>query len=84
MMRQRIFYRKKLQAQAVSHQFERRCELATITKLRIISRHQQLIRADFEEAITTNATEVLLKRFSVLLENYAIVVFIRLWQRNLS
>ncbi len=35
--------------------FTRVAEMPTITKLRIISRHQQLIRLDFEEAALANA-----------------------------
>ena len=40
---------KSLQDQGVDCRFERLERLPTITKLRIISRHQQLIRLDFED-----------------------------------
>ncbi len=38
-----------LQAQGVVCHFQRLAEIPTITKLRVLSRHQQLIRLDFEE-----------------------------------
>ncbi|MCP4041254.1 MAG: bifunctional D-glycero-beta-D-manno-heptose-7-phosphate kinase/D-glycero-beta-D-manno-heptose 1-phosphate adenylyltransferase HldE, partial [Gammaproteobacteria bacterium] len=41
-----------LRAQGVDCQLERRPGRATITKLRVLSRHQQLIRLDFEDAVT--------------------------------
>lgn len=56
------------------------CELViagdepTITKLRVISRHQQLIRLDFEKSFTQNYQKNILKRTKLLLPNVAVMV----------
>lgn len=46
----------------------------TITKLRVLSRHQQLIRLDFEDGFPGFDESVLLKRFEQLLDEYDLVV----------
>ncbi len=43
---------KRLQAAGIHTDFQVSSDKPTITKLRVISQHQQLIRADFEEAFT--------------------------------
>jgi D-beta-D-heptose 7-phosphate kinase/D-beta-D-heptose 1-phosphate adenosyltransferase len=55
-------------------QFDRRSEVPTITKLRVMSRNQQLIRLDFEESLTqidkltlTKQVESLVSQHDVLL-----------------
>ncbi|SUO93690.1 bifunctional D-glycero-beta-D-manno-heptose-7-phosphate kinase/D-glycero-beta-D-manno-heptose 1-phosphate adenylyltransferase HldE [Suttonella ornithocola] len=49
--------------------------LPTITKLRVLSRHQQLIRLDFESKAYANFSEQLLPSFHQALETHDIVVF---------
>ncbi len=49
-------------------------ELSTITKLRIISRHQQLIRLDFEDYFHKVDAESLLANFSAQLEQTDVAV----------
>lgn len=44
-----------LNAAGVDVHFQRLAEQPTIVKLRVMSRHQQLLRMDFEEAFETNA-----------------------------
>lgn len=46
----------------------------TITKLRVISRHQQLIRLDFEDGFHHASAERLLTGFARALESHAVVV----------
>ena len=46
----------------------------TITKLRILSRHQQLIRLDFEDGFPGFEESALLDQFERLLESYDVVV----------
>lgn len=47
---------------------------ATITKLRVLSRHQQLIRLDFEDGFSTQRADNLLKSFTSQLSNAGAVV----------
>lgn len=47
---------------------------ATITKLRIISRHQQLIRLDFEDGFTHPHSEELLSTYNSVLQNKPVVI----------
>ncbi len=47
----------------------------TVTKLRVLSRHQQLIRLDFEEGFTSADGEILAARFEALLPGCDVVVF---------
>lgn len=42
---------QQLQARGVECHFQRLAAIPTITKLRVLSRHQQLIRVDFEESL---------------------------------
>ncbi|MDR3492656.1 MAG: bifunctional D-glycero-beta-D-manno-heptose-7-phosphate kinase/D-glycero-beta-D-manno-heptose 1-phosphate adenylyltransferase HldE [Gammaproteobacteria bacterium] len=56
---------------AALHQFE---QVKTITKLRIISRHQQLIRLDFEEEFPPFDSEILLEAFKKALAHTDLVI----------
>jgi len=63
-----------LQAMKISCQFDQHAQIPTITKLRVLSRHQQLIRLDFEESFSdvdksslTSATANLISDHDVLL-----------------
>ncbi|OUS14130.1 bifunctional heptose 7-phosphate kinase/heptose 1-phosphate adenyltransferase [Gammaproteobacteria bacterium 53_120_T64] len=46
----------------------------TITKLRVISRHQQLLRLDFEEAFTTADTDQIAGKVEALLADVSVLV----------
>ena len=46
----------------------------TITKLRVISRHQQLLRLDFEEKFTAADTDQLANKVNALLEGVSVLV----------
>ncbi|WP_456446295.1 bifunctional D-glycero-beta-D-manno-heptose-7-phosphate kinase/D-glycero-beta-D-manno-heptose 1-phosphate adenylyltransferase HldE [Thiolapillus sp.] len=46
----------------------------TITKLRVISRHQQLIRLDFEDGFPEHDPSAMLQRFEALLAEHDVVV----------
>src|SRR5699024_3580808 len=49
-------------------------DIATITKLRIISRHQQLIRLDFEDGFIPSHSEILLPIYASILQNKPVVI----------
>lgn len=54
--------------------FDKLAGAATITKLRVLSRHQQLIRLDFEDGFETQEADNLLKSFQAQLSNAGAVV----------
>ena len=54
--------------------FDKLVGAATITKLRVLSRHQQLIRLDFEDGFETQKADNLLKSFKSQLSNAGAVV----------
>ena len=47
---------------------------STIIKLRVISRHQQLLRLDFEEKINMKENDLLIERFKKYLDNVNLVI----------
>lgn len=63
-----------LQAAGVECEFVQSDEIPTITKLRIISRHQQLIRLDFEERLHELQDDALLKVYRSLVEHNEVVL----------
>lgn len=63
-----------LTSQGVHCQLKPIPDTATITKLRIISRHQQLIRLDFEGEFIPSHSEVLLPTYISLLQNRPVVI----------
>jgi len=48
--------------------------VATVTKMRVLSRHQQLIRLDFEQQLGAVLTTELLERFAVAIHEVNVVV----------
>lgn len=65
---------RQLAAAGVRCHFRRDPRFPTITKLRIISRHQQLIRLDFEDGFPDHDEQRLLQRFEALLAEHQVVV----------
>ncbi len=65
---------KTLQENGVNCYFEKIDGLPTITKLRIISRHQQLIRLDFEAGFPQSAAQSLVEQFRQHLDECDVVV----------
>lgn len=63
-----------LEKQGVQCNFERLAGYATVTKLRILSRHQQLIRMDFEDGFRGYDPKGLLERYHQALGNAGVVV----------
>ncbi|HSC48296.1 MAG TPA: bifunctional D-glycero-beta-D-manno-heptose-7-phosphate kinase/D-glycero-beta-D-manno-heptose 1-phosphate adenylyltransferase HldE [Gammaproteobacteria bacterium] len=63
-----------MQKRGVSCKFTRLKNTATITKLRVLSRHQQLIRLDFEETFGSFATAPLLPAFKPALAENDVVI----------
>lgn len=53
---------ERLSAQGIRALLHRRLEVPTITKLRVLSHHQQLIRLDFEQSLAPAETDLLPKR----------------------
>ena len=66
---------KQLQKANVLCNFERLSGYATVTKLRVLSRHQQLIRMDFEDGFCGYDSKGLLRRFNKLISECDAVVF---------
>lgn len=65
---------RNMQSVGVQCQFERLADSATITKLRIISRHQQLIRLDFEDGFFGYNPKGLLQRVAAQIDRHDVVV----------
>ena len=65
---------QRLQAAGVAYDFERLDGVATITKLRVLSRNQQLIRLDFEDDLGTFDPLPLRGRVAKAVDDYAVVV----------
>lgn len=63
-----------LSAQGIKSYLQRIPELPTITKLRILSLHQQLIRLDFEEGFHQVNTDDLVNHFTQQLPHYHVVI----------
>lgn len=64
----------RLRAAGVLCEFEKVSDKPTITKLRIISRHQQLIRLDFEEQFESKDADAVNQKVSALLDDIDIVI----------
>jgi D-beta-D-heptose 7-phosphate kinase/D-beta-D-heptose 1-phosphate adenosyltransferase len=64
----------RLEHAGVQCHFESLADFPTITKLRVLSRHQQLIRLDFEDGFFRCDSARLLERFTALLPEYDVVV----------
>lgn len=65
---------RQLRALNVSSYLNRDPAMATIIKLRVIGRQQQLLRIDFEEAPTEIVLRDKLTQFNALLPEYAVIV----------
>jgi D-beta-D-heptose 7-phosphate kinase/D-beta-D-heptose 1-phosphate adenosyltransferase len=65
---------KKLQSSGVKTSFIKLKDNATVTKLRIMSRHQQLIRLDFEDGFIGQDLGAMEAEFSKLLDKHDVVV----------
>ncbi len=63
-----------LKSAGVSCDFIRHNDVPTITKLRVISQHQQLIRLDFEEPLPTGFQEQIPEHLNKLLDNADMLV----------
>lgn len=66
---------KLLGVAQVACEFEKMPGFSTITKLRVISRHQQLLRLDFEDGFCGFDSQRLLQRFQKMLPTAGAVVF---------
>ena len=65
---------KQLHSSAVNTRFVRLANNATVTKLRVMSRHQQLIRLDFEDGFIGQDLSALETEFASLLDEHDLVV----------
>ena len=63
-----------LQQQKIDCNFVQLSTHPTITKLRILSRHQQLLRLDFEEDFQNVTSETLLQKLESVVKNYGALV----------
>lgn len=64
-----------LQNDQVSSALIRQDEQPTITKLRVISRHQQVVRLDFEEQFSAHHAKTLSEQFIAQLDQHDFVIF---------
>ena len=64
----------KLQGSHITCDFERMPRVPTITKLRVISRHQQLIRMDFEKPVEPQHAQALVTRTSKHFDDIDVIV----------
>jgi len=64
-----------LKGENISSQLVSVCDLPTISKMRVISRHQQLVRLDLEETFTEQHSQLLLNRLELVLDEYDFIVF---------
>ena len=64
----------RLNAAGVLCDFEKAANKPTITKLRVVSRHQQLIRLDFEQAFDETHANALNSKVAELLDNADVLV----------
>ncbi len=67
--------KQRLSGQGVNCRFVELENCTTITKLRILSRHQQLIRLDFEDGFHPESCQSLLQAYQQQLADYDVVVF---------
>jgi D-beta-D-heptose 7-phosphate kinase / D-beta-D-heptose 1-phosphate adenosyltransferase len=65
---------QRLEAAGVACRFARQPGCATVTKLRVLSRHQQLIRLDFEDGFPGYDTTGLLAEFGRMLPDAGVIV----------
>ncbi|MBT4607407.1 MAG: bifunctional D-glycero-beta-D-manno-heptose-7-phosphate kinase/D-glycero-beta-D-manno-heptose 1-phosphate adenylyltransferase HldE [Thiotrichales bacterium] len=65
---------QQLQQKGVNCQFQKEPGLRTSTKLRVLSRHQQLIRLDFEESMDALSFDPLMDRFKAELSECGAVI----------
>jgi D-beta-D-heptose 7-phosphate kinase / D-beta-D-heptose 1-phosphate adenosyltransferase len=65
---------QQLTAAAVNHDICKEVDLSTIIKLRVISRHQQLLRMDFEEKQLCAGQEKLIERYKQHLAHAHLVI----------
>jgi len=63
-----------LNGAGIDCQFQKISETPTVTKLRVISRHQQLIRLDFEDGFDAIDTDALLGHYKQALQHCEVVV----------
>ncbi len=64
----------QLKAAAVNHDLCKMPSISTIIKLRVISRHQQLLRMDFEEKCVSTDKDELIKRYKQHLPQANLVI----------
>lgn len=65
---------EQLAAAAVQHDLCQLSDIPTIVKLRVISRHQQLLRLDFEDKLRPVSKNVLLERYETKLKQANLVI----------
>jgi len=63
-----------LEAKNVSCQFQRLANMPTITKLRILSRHQQLLRLDFEQSLSDFNCDEFIVNWQTAFQNSRVIV----------
>ena len=67
--------KSRLSHQGVNCQFVELADCTTITKLRVLSRHQQLIRLDFEDGFHADSGEHLLQAYQSQIAAHDVIVF---------
>lgn len=65
---------QQLTAAKVEHEFYKDNKINTIIKLRVLSRHQQLLRLDFEKPLHTSLQSTLLAKFESFMNRVDLVI----------
>lgn len=65
---------ERLHSAGIHTDFQESLDKPTITKLRVISRHQQLLRLDFEESFNSDDTDQILAKALALLPKASVLV----------
>mgnify|MGYP003385705656 CR=1 FL=1 len=69
-----VSLKSQLEQAKVDCQFMQLADQPTITKLRVLSRHQQLIRLDFEDSFHHVPVDVLMQRYTKALASHDVVI----------
>lgn len=64
-----------LKSENIDSQLIRQSEAPTIAKMRVISRHQQVVRLDLEERFSEAHSQLLLEQLKTLINDFDLVVF---------
>ncbi|WP_018693854.1 bifunctional D-glycero-beta-D-manno-heptose-7-phosphate kinase/D-glycero-beta-D-manno-heptose 1-phosphate adenylyltransferase HldE [Algicola sagamiensis] len=68
-------FSRLLEEEKIEQKLVKQSKKPTIAKLRVISRHQQMLRLDFEQTFEKSDAETLANEFESLVDDYEFIVF---------